>query len=304
MAISQYDRVLGAYLAFAVGDALGAPAEFMTPREIAHHHGVLRNMAGGGWLGVKPGQITDDTQMSLALGQSIVEQKGFALEAVADHFVAWMRSKPIDIGSTVRRGLRDYMLKGQTQSPLSEFSAGNGGLMRNFPLVVYCLKQWDCFAPTSLQQCHLTHNNPIADEITLHFGEVTRVLLEEGDKLRALDMVSAFIRKHPEYSWSRYKGQNSGYIVHTYKCVMHHFFDGTSLEDILVRVVNQGGDADTNAAIAGMLAGALHGPGAIPRRWIRKLDRQIKSQIEQQSHDLLQLPCQVYSSQIDKSDSL
>ncbi|MCK7499377.1 MAG: ADP-ribosylglycohydrolase family protein [Comamonadaceae bacterium] len=44
------DRALGAYLGFAIGDALGATVEFMTPREIVHRWGVHRRIVGGGWL--------------------------------------------------------------------------------------------------------------------------------------------------------------------------------------------------------------------------------------------------------------
>ena len=47
---SLLDRALGAYLGLAIGDALGATVEFMTPREIVAKHGVHRQMIGGGWL--------------------------------------------------------------------------------------------------------------------------------------------------------------------------------------------------------------------------------------------------------------
>src|SRR5207245_4153502 len=40
-----------------------------------------------------------------------------------------------------------------------------------------------------------------------------------------------------------------------------------SFEDGLVSTVTQGGDADTNGAIAGALLGAAHGEAAIPARW-------------------------------------
>ncbi len=36
-------------------------------------------------------------------------------------------------------------------------------------------------------------------------------------------------------------------------------------------VVNRGGDADTNGAIAGAVAGAYYGPAELPRRWLRRL---------------------------------
>ncbi|NMC75191.1 MAG: hypothetical protein GYA56_12680, partial [Geobacteraceae bacterium] len=46
-------RAAASFLGFAVGDALGAPVEFMTSGEIASRFGVLREMVGGGWLRLK-----------------------------------------------------------------------------------------------------------------------------------------------------------------------------------------------------------------------------------------------------------
>lgn len=66
------DRAVAAYLGLAIGDALGATVEFMTPAEIRHQYGTHREMRGGGWLRLKPGQVTDDTTMSLALGRAIL----------------------------------------------------------------------------------------------------------------------------------------------------------------------------------------------------------------------------------------
>jgi ADP-ribosyl-[dinitrogen reductase] hydrolase len=61
-------RAAGAYIGLAVGDALGATVEFMTPREIRAQYGVHDRVRGGGWLNLKRGSVTDDTTMSLALG--------------------------------------------------------------------------------------------------------------------------------------------------------------------------------------------------------------------------------------------
>jgi ADP-ribosyl-[dinitrogen reductase] hydrolase len=44
--------------------------------------------------------------------------------------------------------------------------------------------------------------------------------------------------------------------------------------------VNQGGDADTTGAIAGAVAGAFYGPGELPARWLRRLDRPVREEIE------------------------
>jgi ADP-ribosyl-[dinitrogen reductase] hydrolase len=96
------NRALGAYLGFACGDALGATVEFMTPKRIQHRYGVHKDMIGGGWLALDAGQVTDDTQMSLALGQAIIDHQGWHIEAVADNFVAWLESNPPDTGNTSR----------------------------------------------------------------------------------------------------------------------------------------------------------------------------------------------------------
>src|SRR3989339_656768 len=115
-----YERALGAYLGFAVGDALGATVEFMMPSEIQHAYGMHRDMIGGGWLKLKPGQITDDTQMSLALGQSIIDSGGWSATAAADAFVAWLKTRPVDVGNTCRRGIQRYMNDGSLAGEANE----------------------------------------------------------------------------------------------------------------------------------------------------------------------------------------
>jgi len=297
MKIDFEDKVLGSYVGLAVGDALGATTEFMTPREIAVNIGVHNKITGGGWLRLKAGRVTDDTEMSLALGNSIVCCDGFNLNCVGDHFVTWMRSKPVDIGSTVRKGIRDFMLKGTTVQMESDMAAGNGAAMRNIPLIIYCMKRWEYFEQMTRLQSHLTHNNKKSDLITLCFGEMTKILLEEGDKLKALNIANRLIRIHPKFSYSKYKGEASGYIVDTFKTVMHYFADNDSFEDILIGVVNQGGDADTNGAIAGMLAGALYGYNSIPAKWIKKIDQKVLKDIRAQAEKLLELPVR-YSDEI------
>jgi ADP-ribosyl-[dinitrogen reductase] hydrolase len=56
-----------------------------------------------------------------------------------------------------------------------------------------------------------------------------------------------------------------------------------------VRVVNRGGDADTTGALAGQLAGALHGVQGIPARWLSRLDPAVVTAIRHQTPRLLQL---------------
>lgn len=288
-----FERALGSYIGFAVGDALGATTEFMNPREIKAEFGVHNRIIGGGWLKLRAGRVTDDTEMCLALGDSIVENDGFKTSAAADHFVKWMKSKPVDIGSTVRRGLRDYVMQGKLVSEVSEQSAGNGACMRNLPSILYCLKEWSAFERISLSQGRITHNNIHSDVLTLVFGDMMREIFTSGNKLKTLEIGNKLIRENPKYSYSNYKGECTGYVVDTFKTVMHYFAEGDGFEDTLIGVVNQGGDADTNGAIAGMMAGALYGVKSIPGKWHKKLDSNVIDAITRQTEKLLSLEVRI-----------
>ena len=70
---------------------------------------------------------------------------------------------------------------------------------------------------------------------------------------------------------------------------MQGLVDGGGFEDCLVDVVNRGGDADTTGAIAGMLAGALYGQQAIPKRWLQALDAGVADRCRAQARALLPL---------------
>jgi ADP-ribosylglycohydrolase len=63
-ALHALDRFRGCLLGGAVGDALGAPVEFMTLAQIRERFGAegITGMAEGAW---PRGAITDDTQMTL-----------------------------------------------------------------------------------------------------------------------------------------------------------------------------------------------------------------------------------------------
>jgi ADP-ribosyl-[dinitrogen reductase] hydrolase len=284
-----HDRALGAYLGLAIGDALGAPVEFMTAREIAHRYGTFRDMTGGGWLRLAAGQVTDDTTMSLALGDALVACGGFQLRAVADAFVRWLRSKPVDCGNACRRGLQRYIADGSLAGVSNEADGGNGAVMRNLPVALATLGSDAAFARQTLGQCHITHNHPLSDAAALALGRMTQVLVQGGGASACRSIADQLVVEHPQFRFARYPGRASGYVVDTVQTVLHHFFEYEDFEACLVAVVNRGEDADTNAALAGMLAGARCGARRLPRRWLRALDPAIRRQIRIQTAALLGL---------------
>jgi ADP-ribosyl-[dinitrogen reductase] hydrolase len=283
------DRALGAYLGLAIGDALGATVEFMTAHEIAAIYKVHKEMIGGGWLRLKPGRVTDDTEMALALGSAVIASNEWNLRAVADSFAAWMKSRPIDIGNTCRRGICQYLATGNLCVPLAEESCGNGAAMRHLPAVLMSLGSEGLMTQRVIEQARITHNHPVADAATITLARMTRRLVVDGEAAPCNQIVSELVAAYPKFRFRPWPGNASGYIVDTVQTVFDAFFNTGSFEDCLVRVVNRGGDADTTGALAGQLAGALYGASHIPLRWLNKLDPKTHAAIKEQVTRLLQL---------------
>lgn len=284
-----HSRALGAYLGLAVGDALGATVEFMLPREIQAAYRVHRDIVGGGWLKLKPGQVTDDTQMSLALGQSLVAGNDWEPKLAADEFASWLKSKPLDVGNTCRRGIRRYITDGSVEGPLNDGDGGNGACMRNLPVALATLGREAEFSAWTLAQSHITHHHPLSDAATLAMGRMVQRLLLGGSIKACRQEAQHLVEHYPIFRFEPYPRRASGYIVDTAQTVLHYFFATDSFESCVTEVVNQGEDADTTGALAGMLAGAAYGVGDIPSRWLVKLDAEVAAKIERQTADLLQI---------------
>lgn len=283
-----FSRALGAYLGLAIGDALGATVEFMTAGEIAATYGVHRHIVGGGWLKLKPGQVTDDTEMCLALG-TVLSRDGWNLPAVADGWVAWMRSRPIDIGHTCRRGLRRYALEGTLVAPPAEEDGGNGAAMRHLPLALATFGDDAAWSARAIEQAHLTHHHRYSDAATVALGRMTQALLSGQGRDAAQVIADRLVAEHPVFRYRPWPGRTSGYIVDTVQTVFDAFFHAETFEDCVVRAVNRGGDSDTIGALAGQLAGACFGVEAIPPRWLKKLDLYVHRDIRVQTAALLAL---------------
>jgi len=289
LAADLLERALGAYLGLAVGDALGATVEFLTVGEIKHQYGVHRTLRGGGWLRLAPGQVTDDTEMSLFLGRSLIRKGGFDLADSCDSFAEWLKTGPIDVGNTCRRGIRRYITQGSMQGPPCDGDAGNGAAMRILPIALASLGDQRRLEEWTLGQCRITHHHPLSDAASLALGRMVQHLLTGGDPAGCRALAEDLVRQVPAFTFERYRGQSSAYIVDTMQTVLHFFLRATDFENALIATVNQGGDADTTGAIVGMLCGAAFGLSAIPTSWLRRLDRKVAKEIHQQVPALLKI---------------
>ena len=159
------ERIVGMIIGAAVGDALGSPVEFMSREQITIKHGRVTGMIGGGWLGLRPGQWTDDTAMMLCLLESLVEKGEFDQKDVASRYLAWFRTRPISIGNTVRAALA--LMESERLEPeeaarrayegATEKEADNDTVMRCCPLAARFYEDDQKLIATSYLEARITH---------------------------------------------------------------------------------------------------------------------------------------------------
>ncbi len=273
------DRARAALVGVAVGDALGATAEFMTPAQVRDRYGVLREIVGGGWLKLSPGQVTDDTEMTLCVARGIVRSGRWDRRAIADRFARWLSGNPPDVGSTCRRGIEGYVEGGRLEAAPDEQGAGNGAAMRVAPVALYTLGDEMLLSRLAVEQARITHHHPLSDAACVSVGTmIQRGLL--GAPLTDLRAAAdALASRHPEFRPEGYDGTSSAYVVDTLRTVFDAFFTTDGFEECVVKTVNRGGDADTTGSIAGAIAGARYGLDAVPRRWLQALDPNLREEL-------------------------
>lgn len=283
------DRALGAFLGYAIGDAMGATVATMSRGEIALKYGVLTRIIGGGWLGLKAGQVSDDTEMTLAIGRALIAAGRWDLKGACGALTDWLRGAPIDVGPTCRRGIRRYLVEGTMQAIESAAHTDAGACTRNLPVALATLGNPHALASWSREQCHITHNHPLSDSVAVALGHMVHALVTGAGVPAAEAIARALVREYPVLAFQRYQGPCTTDLVDLVRTVLHHYFRAASFRDCVIGCINAGGEADTAGALGGMLAGATFGVAAIPKDWLRRLDPAVASEIRDQVPALLRI---------------
>ena len=277
--LSLRDRVTGGLLGVAAGDALGATLEFMHPAEIRRQHRVHREITGGGPFRWRPGQGTDDTDLTWAVLAAYLDGP-FTLETAADNMLDWFHSGPPDIGGATAEALRRLHRSGDPRNngATRESSCGNGSLMRCIPTAL--ARPDPGVRRRELAEISaVTHAHPRCVDSCVAYGEIVNALLEGAgvpDALAAagrlnLDPdVREALDIDPRLPVDRIR--TSGYVIHSLGCAVWAIQQEATFEEVIVALVNRGDDSDTTGAIAGGLVGVSQGVDAIPARWRRKLE--------------------------------
>jgi ADP-ribosyl-[dinitrogen reductase] hydrolase len=288
------DVVKGAIFGAAAGDALGGPVELMSADEIREKYGLLKDMVGGGWLHLEPGEYTDDTQMIIAVARGIIANPYSPLEEVGRAFIRWYQSKPKDIGNTTLMSLRNYLLLGNwseaarlTAKNLNKLDS-NGGLMRTLPVTFGYWGNLPAMARWSSEICSMTHYSYEGMACCIFYNilvylagqrknskrEIITAALHETDRFcKAFSIHPAKFFWHVVYHVQKGapRAFPRGNALDTLAASLQSFLWTDSFEDALVEVVNRGDDTDTAGTVTGGLAGAYYGYSSIPARWLDAL---------------------------------
>lgn len=255
------DRIAGALYGFAIGDAMGATTEFETAQTVKQKYGKVTDIVGGGWLNLKPGEVTDDTQMTICVIEAIMKYPD-NLEAFkgecAYNFIKWMQGGPKDIGGQCAKGIRHLHDHGILCMAPDQNAQGNGSLMRALPCALINDPDYNA------AQARMTHNSVVCNEMIKQYHERVQCYLS-GD-----------FKEYVHYEHM----DPTGWVVATYNNACYWVQNAQTLSEAILGAVNDGGDADTIAAITGSLAGLRHGYKAIPEEWLTKLDENVKNIFE------------------------
>lgn len=276
------DRAAGALLGLAVGDAVGTTLEFRQ----RDTYPPLTDMVGGGPFRLEPGQWTDDTAMALALTDSLVAHPHFDPEDLMRRFVSWRDEGQysctgtcFDIGMTTNAALTRWQQTGDPMAGSTDpRSAGNGSLMRLAPVAIRYWKDRDEMRRVAAMQSRTTHAAPEAISACIGYAELIADAIAGRPRHEVLAPCEgnhagriAAIMAGSCRGKARDDVESLGYVAHSLEAALWSIGRTGDFRSAVLTAANLGGDADTTAAIAGQLAGALYGASGIPGEWLEKL---------------------------------
>lgn len=277
MAHAEFERVAGALVGCALGDALGLPFEGASRDRVVRRVGSTLDHQFLFGRGVG----SDDTEHSRLVLMALARDPSAGVEferELARGLRWWLVGLPPGIGfATLRACARLFV--GFDSSRSGVFSAGNGPAMRAAVLGAYCAD------PAWLERAvrtttRITHTDPKAEEGALVVARLATAPEVTPDAVHAAlagmntevaDTLRSVVRRvrageSPEAICGP-RGP-TGYVVSTLEAAVAVLLLERTFEGAITRTVRLGGDTDTVAAIVGGVLGAQLGRSALPTGWV------------------------------------
>ena len=283
------DKIKGVIFGQAIGDALGLGTEFMTKKEVdkfypnglTYYDQIIQDYHRERWA---KGAWTDDTDMMLCIANAIIKDKDIKLSTIAQNFKDWFNGEPLGIGSNTFKVLsfKDYTNNPQKGAEIiwnlsGKKSAANGAVMRTSVVGL-----WNNDTEKHATEiCKLTHYDPRCVGSCAIIALLINNLVYKNQMLSLEQLIEigerydSRIREYLEQASQCERieelvldDSSMGYTLKTLAAAIWCLFHCNSFEEGLLAVVNAGGDADTNAAVACSLLGARYGMSTIPQKYI------------------------------------
>jgi poly(ADP-ribose) glycohydrolase ARH3 len=279
---SRLDRAQGALLGTFVGDALGMPFEGVSPAEIPEQLEMLDARLGRG-------TYTDDTQMAIALAESLLDCDGVDEEHIGRAFL-----EAYDPGRGYGSGTRAVLTLisqgvAATEAADEVFaqhgSLGNGAAMRIAPIAVLYADKHTALLEAARRSARVTHAHPVAIDAAVVQAAAIHAALHDADPLAAaqaaavtsplrdgLTNAARLLAERPQPAAVTAALGNGAAANESVPAAIYAAAAYARFEDAVSFAVRCGGDADTIGAMAGAIAGARGGASSIPVRWRDQLD--------------------------------
>lgn len=238
--------------------------------------------------GDAPWFFTDDTQLTMATCESIMEKGVADPEHLAQTFRRWYRDRRLTgLGASTLKALVELVGGGNwaTVGAKGEMSAGNGAAMRIAPLAFLLDPKKEADRALLENVCRITHHN--ADAYAGALAVVWAIRLVQNTQQ---NFIPAVIKALPD---SRVRDRldaiaqtpnlrirdigkkfgSSGYVVDSVPLALFAAQQATTIgiQSMMKEIVAAGGDTDTNCSIAGQVAGVAMGSEAFPEDMMKKL---------------------------------
>jgi poly(ADP-ribose) glycohydrolase ARH3 len=287
------DKFKGAILGCFLGDAFGAGFEGMTSDRARLHLGTLSEKYRRTY--------TDDTDMTLALAESIVESGKVDPEHIAEKF-----SRLCDLTRGYGMGTIQAVLALRRGAPWHQVSRivfekgsfGNGAAMRVSPVGLLFHHDLEALRKGAMNQANITHTHPLGqwgavmqassvgmalaqdpkrpfkkEEVLIQLREILWPGPVEYQKaLNEMETIFAqgknleakeVVRRLGNGIEAHRSVPTASYIALTYSL---------DFQDAIKASISLGGDTDTIAGMVGTIVGAHVGEKGLPAEWIDQLE--------------------------------
>jgi poly(ADP-ribose) glycohydrolase ARH3 len=296
MSLSQEtlrDKFRGAILGCFLGDAFGSGFEGMDTDQAVFHMNILSRQFTRSY--------TDDTDMTLALAESIVQCSKVDPEDIAKQFSLYCDlTRGYAIGTikavqALRAGLKWHQV---AQMVFENGSFGNGAAMRVSPVGVFYHHDLNGLREAAITQANITHVHPLgqwgavmqAYSIRLAVNQDSKkpfkkeqmiINLKEGlwggpiEYIKALNKIEEMLAQCKKLQ-AHEVVHSLGNGVEAHLSVPSACYTALTYSpdfcEAIRAAISLGGDTDTIAGMVGAIVGAHVGEKGLPIEWIEQLE--------------------------------